>query len=155
MVRDGVRIDLALQGTDVLLVGAEERAAFLIGRLAYRPLSQGAAAFLDRATRLYFWGFEPESVVMCAAVLETGYETRFTPLDMVKLQIRKERKQFEPYQYEFAAATLGVFSLEDKESARKLREARNDAIHNIPAVAMSAVDALARTAVLLLRLFPT
>ena len=126
MVRDGIRIDLAMQATDGLLCNAERRASILVSLLAYRQLSDRAAAFLDRATRLYLWGFEPESVVMCASVLEAAYEARFPAEEMFRLQVTKKGMQYEPHEYEQAAIAAMVFSLPDKRKAERIRRARND-----------------------------
>ena len=91
---------------------------------------------------------------MCAAVLEAAYEARFSDLDMFQLQIRKDGKFFEPYQYEHAAIATGVYSDADRELARKVRDARNCVVHAIPASTLGAKDALEKTAALLDRLFP-
>jgi hypothetical protein len=155
MVRHGVRFDLAFQACDVLLAGAEQRAAVLIDLVGSYSLSQRAAAFMDRATRLFLWGFEPEAVVMCASVLEAAYEQRFPPEEMFRLQIRKVAQEFEAYQYEEAAVAAKAFSVNDKQLARSIRRARNDTLHNAPNVALDAEQVLRATASLLTRLFPS
>lgn len=154
IVRDGIRVDLAMQATDVLLCGAERRAGVLISLLAYRQLSERAAAFLDRATRLYLWGFEPEAVVMCASVLEAAYEARFSAEEMFRLQVTRKGLEYEPYEYEQAAIATRVFSLPDKRMAELIRRTRNDTLHNVPNVALAADKALNGTAGLLTKLFP-
>jgi hypothetical protein len=154
IIDHGIQIALAQEASDQLLEGAERRFGDLINLLAIRRLSERARAYLDRATRLYLWGFEPEAIVMCAAALEAAYEGRFSDLDMFKYQITKEGKYFEAFQYERAAVASGVYSRDDREMAQGLREARNDVVHAVPAVALTAKDALDRTATLLDRLFP-
>jgi hypothetical protein len=154
IVRDGIQIDLAFQACNTLLAGAEQRAAVLIELVGNHSLSPRAAAFLDRATRLYLWGFEPESVVMCASVLEAAYEERFSDQEMFRLQIRKTDSQFKPYQYEQAAVAAKVFSLADKKLATKIRQARNDTLHNAPNIALKADEVLRSTASLLTTIFP-
>ena len=154
IIRDGIQIDLALYACDGLLAGAEQRAATLIELVGSRTLSDRAAAYLDRATNLYLWGFEPESVVMCASVLEAAYEERFTADELFRLQIRKKGLEFEPYEYEQAALAAKVFSLADKKLATRIRRARNDTLHNAPNVALAGAEALKATATLLTKLFP-
>lgn len=154
IVRDGIRCDLAMQATDGLLRGAERRASLLVSLLAYRQLSDRAVAFLDRATRLYLWGFEPEAVVMCASVLEAAYEARFSAEEMFRLQVTKKGAEYEPHEYEQAAIAAHVFSLPDKRMAERIRRARNDTLHNVPTVALPADKALNATAGLLAKLFP-
>ncbi len=143
-----------MQATDGLLRGAESRASLLVSLLAYRQLSARAAAFLDRATRLYLWGFEPEAVVMCASVLEAAYETRFSAEEMFRLQVTKKGLEYQPHEYEQAAIGAHVFSLSDKRIAERIRRARNDTLHNVPNVALDAAKALNATAGLLTKLFP-
>ena len=155
IVRDGIRLDLAMQATDGLLRGAERRAAVLVSLLAYRQLSDRAAAFLDRATRLYLWGFEPEAVVLCASVLEAAYQARFSAEEMFRLQVTKKGMEYEPHEYEQAAIAAQVFSLPDKRIAERIRRARNDTLHNVPSPSLAADKALNGTAGLLTKLFPT
>ena len=155
IVRDGIQIDLAMHATDILLSDAETRVATLIALITTRNLSHRAAAYLDRATRLFLWGFPAESVVMCASVLEAAYEERFPPETMFQLQIPKKNKQYEPWEYERAALAAGVFSKAQKDEAASLRHARNDTLHNAPIVALTPEAALTTTATLLQCLFPT
>ena len=155
IVRDTIKLELASTAADVLLAGAEKRAVFLLALIADRPLSDRAAAFLDRATQLYLWGFAPESVVMCASVLEAAYEVRFPAEEMFRLQITKSGREYEPYEYEKAALAARVFTKSEKDLAGKVRRARNDTLHNAPNTALSAEDALTATADLLGRLLST
>jgi hypothetical protein len=154
IVAHGIQIDLAMEATDTLLKGAEDRYGDLLGMLAERRLSNRAAAYLDRATRLFLWGFEPETIVMCAAALEAAYEARFTPLDMVQLQITKTGKKFEVYHYERAALASNVYTVAQGALAQRIRESRNDVIHAVPAVALTGHKALVGTSELLSCLFP-
>jgi hypothetical protein len=154
IVAHGIQIDLAVEAADTLLKGAEGRYGDLLGLLAERRLSERAAAYLDRATRLFLWGFEPETIVMCAAALEAAYESRFSPLDMLRLQITKKGKKFEVYQYEHAALASGVYTPAQAALAHRLRDARNDVVHAVPAVALTGRQALVFTSELLSSLFP-
>jgi hypothetical protein len=154
IVEHGIAIHLASEAADELLTGAESRVGLLAELLAQRSLSDRAAAYLDRATRLYLWGFEPESVVMCGCVLEAAYPERFSELDMLRLQIQKKGDEYEPHQYEGAALSSRIFTTAQRSLARTIRRARNDVLHAVPAVALSARDALLGTAQLLESLFP-
>jgi len=155
IVRDGIKLDLAMQAADVLLSGAEARAPLLISLVSDRSLSDRAAAFLDRATKLYLWGFGPEAVVMCASVLEAAYEARFSLADMFALQITRNGREYDAVDYERAALAASVFTKEEKDLAAKVRQARNDTLHNAPNTALGPEDALRVTARLLDRLFPS
>lgn len=155
IVRDTIKLDLASTAADVLLAGAEKRAVFLLALIADRPLSDRAAAFLDRATQLYLWGFGPEAVVMCASVLEAAYEVRFPSEEMFRLQVTRSGKEYVPHEYEQAALAARIFTKAEKDMAAKVRRARNDTLHNAPNTALSAEDALTATAGLLDRLLST
>jgi hypothetical protein len=93
VVKHGILIELASEAADTLLAGAEQRVLFLTELVAQRVMSERARAFLERATRLYLWGFEPECVVMCACSLEAAYPERFSDLDMFGLQIKKHERR--------------------------------------------------------------
>jgi hypothetical protein len=75
IVRDRLTIGLYSDGVHRMLPTAEERAPHLVGLVGAVDLSPRAAAYLDRATRLYLWGFDPECVIMCRSVLEAALET--------------------------------------------------------------------------------
>ena len=154
IVRDGIKLELAMEATDVVLAGAEQRAAELVALIADRKLNPRAAAFLQRATRLFLWGFEPESVVMCAAVLEAAYEDRFTAEDMIRLQVPKRGEEYRASEYERAALADRLYSREDQDLAITIRRARNDILHNVPDTVLKPIKALRDTASLLSRLFP-
>lgn len=154
IIRDAIKCDLALEATDTLLARAEERAATLVALVANRALSERASAYLDRATRLYLWGFDPETIVMCAAVIEAAYEGRFSDTQMFAWQIKKDGKEYGPNEYEHAAELAGVFSRGQRTAAAAIRRARNDTLHNVPNSALSAKESLRTTAELLQRLFP-
>lgn len=154
VIDHSIQIELAREAAEELLDGAEKRFAELLELVADRSLNPRTAAYLDRATRLYLWGFEPETVVMAAAAVEAAYDSRFSDVDMIKCQIVKEGERYEPYQYEHAAKTLKVFTPSDAVRARNLRYARNDVVHNVPAVALTGIAALRTAADLLNLLFP-
>ena len=156
IVHHGLQIELASEAADNLLAGAENRFGVLLGLIASRTLSRRAAAYLDRATRLYLWGFEPEAIIMCAAVLEAAYPERFSLADMVRLGVRKNRDDSElrPHEYEFAAFSDGVYSKAQRDLAGTIRRARNFVAHTVPVEQLTAQKAIVGTAELLSCLFP-
>lgn len=154
IIRDAIKCDLALEATDTLLSRAEDRAATLVALVANRSLSERATAYLDRATRLYLWGFDPETIVMCAAVIESAYEGRFSDAQMFGWQIKKVGKEYGPNEYEHAAELGGVFTRAQRTAAAAIRRARNDTLHNVPNSTISAKESLRTTAELLQCLFP-
>jgi len=129
------------------------RADTLLQLVGIREMSLRAASFMRRATRLYLHGFDVETVIMSAAVIEAAYEHRFSHETMLENGCANERS-YKPSQYESVARNVGVFTAEETKSARRLRSARNDAVHQVPESALSALDAIGICAMLLDRLFP-
>lgn len=82
-VRDRLTISLAYTAVDELLPRAQKRAGNLVALMAARELSPRAAAFLDRATTSYLWGFDPECLVMCRSVLEAAFTTRLEESEVI------------------------------------------------------------------------
>jgi hypothetical protein len=76
IVRDCISISLAFEVADTLLPAAESRVADLVALIATRRLSPMASKYLERATGLHLWGFEPEAVIMCRSVLEAALVAR-------------------------------------------------------------------------------
>ena len=76
IVRDSVLLSLAFEAADGLLPTAEARAADLVALVAMRQTTARAASYLDRATHLFLWGFDPECIIMCRSVLEAALVSR-------------------------------------------------------------------------------
>jgi hypothetical protein len=74
-VKDRIAIELATEAT-AQLRGASARARRLVGMIRARSLSFRASGFVERATQLYIWGFEPETAIMCRAALEAALLNR-------------------------------------------------------------------------------
>jgi hypothetical protein len=75
LIRDRISLDLADQFGE-RAVDADKRALRLLGLLMAGGLSGSAVGFLKRAVALYLWGFEPETAIMCRAVLEAALVER-------------------------------------------------------------------------------
>jgi hypothetical protein len=80
IVRDCLAISLALEAVDTLLPTAEDRVAELVALIASRTMSSRASAYLERATTLHLWGFDPECVIMCRSVLDAALSSRLATL---------------------------------------------------------------------------
>lgn len=74
IVQDSLRIALGWEAAEGLLAHGEERAAYLMSLVTMRRLSERARAYLDRATKMFLWGFDPECIAMCRAVLEAALD---------------------------------------------------------------------------------
>jgi hypothetical protein len=153
IVRDCIEFSLGFEAVDRLLPTATERVYTLLDLIAHRRLSKRAAAYLDRATRLYLWGFDPECVIMAHAVLEAATAEVITDEKLSELGVKARNKVFSSAQRIAAARELGIFTEEDEAKANALRRARNDTVHLAPGTETNAEEAVRNLARLLSRLF--
>jgi hypothetical protein len=140
VTRQAVQLEVGYQAVGTLLPTAEQRVFTLLELLAERELSSRAGQYLDRATRLFLWGFDPECVAFSGAVLEAALKERIP--DNAKRRIQR-------------AVEIGLFSIEQAGLANELREQRNHVLHNDPQVQMTAERAIRTLANLLDALYPT
>jgi hypothetical protein len=96
--RQAMQIELASHAVSVLLKTAEQRIFILVDLLGERPLSERAAAYLDRATRLFLWGFDAECIAFAGAVIEAALDERLPPGYKPPIQRAREMKIFTPAQ---------------------------------------------------------
>lgn len=168
IVRDSIRIALGFEAAEELLPRAEGRISDLLTLVAARSVSKRAASFLDRATRLYLWGFDPECVIMCRAVLEAALTSRLEVevddaapnLDNL-LRIAGGRKIL--HGFERAKNRKGWRATKGSPlwRAERLKWAGNEVLHQQPEVAASrstdikdAREAVSELAWVLSELFP-
>lgn len=170
IVRDSIRIALGFEAAEELLPRAEGRISDLLTLVAARSVSTRAASFLDRATRLYLWGFDPECVIMCRAVLEAALASRLADdldaddaapnLDNL-LRIAGGRKILQGF--ERAKNRKGWRARKGSPlwRAERLKWAGNEVLHQRPEVAASrstdikdAREAVSELAWVLSELFP-
>lgn len=139
VVRQAVQLGVAYEAVGTLLSVAQERVFTLLDLIAERKLSARATQYLDRATRLFLWGFDPESVAFSGAVLEAALKERVGQSDKRLIQ---------------SAIALGLFTPEQGERANALREERNHVVHQSPEARMDPEQAIRTLAELLDALFP-
>jgi len=154
VVQDCVSMQLGFEATGRLLPRAEKRIERLITMIALRDLSELTLAYLDRATRLYLWGFDPECLVMCGAVLEAALEDSLPDEAVWALGFAKNGDDYTLCQRINAAAAGRLFSSKHRALAHGLRQARNDTLHGAPNISLSADQAIRHLASLLDVLFP-
>lgn len=156
IVSHAVTLDLAFEAAATLLKGAEQRVTTLIDLLAARQVDPRTGEYLQRAARLYLWGFDAECTFMCSATLEAAYPDRFPDERMDALGFVCGRGgSYAVYQYEEAALKLGIFTREERDRASELRQSRNHIVHHTPSLSMSGEAALKTCAYLLDRLLAT
>lgn len=153
LVRDNADFELA---TDAIqrLRHATDRFVSLLDLVLDHPLSPRASDYLARATRLYVLGFDPECLVMCRAALDAALQERIDDDELQRLGIQRRDLWWRIR----AAESLGLFDTTLRDSADRLRQAGNQAIHTAPGFLVEGIGD-ARTAVsvlseLLRALFP-
>jgi hypothetical protein len=154
VVKDCININLGFEATDSLLHNAEIRAPILLQLLEERRLSNRARAFLDRATRLFLWGFDPETIIMCHAVLDAALESVLTDEQLWAKGFPKKGKWYSSDDRIKGAVAVGLLKPEDGLRAQWLRNLRNSSIHSVPNSDGEAEKALKTLAHLLEVLFP-
>lgn len=152
IVREGLELRFAFDAVNGLSA-VEDRVAKVLTVLDTRLYPAAVTEYVTRASRLFVWGFAPESVVMCGAALGAAYRARFPDLLMCSLRIVKWRGEFDVTQYEHAAFAMGCFTANERNLAIGIRSARNEIVHQRPAHQVNALDALRGTLRLLDRLF--
>jgi hypothetical protein len=139
VTRQAVQLEIAFQAIGDVLPKAEQRVFTLLELLAERELSSRAGRYLDRATRLFLWGFDPECVAFSGAVLEAALKERIP--DNAKRRIQR-------------AVELGLFTPEQAKLADELRSQRNNVLHEDPTITLTAEKAIRSLAGLLDVLYP-
>jgi hypothetical protein len=119
-----------------------------------QPLGSRASAYLERITRLYLWGFDPEAIALCASALESALEDAIGEQQMRDLRFLPSMDGFSAYQYAQAARRLGLLSEDLYTMARDLRRARNDIMHNVPVSTIDPFMALVTLSACLRAIFP-
>lgn len=154
-VRDCVRISLALAAAEEMLPRAEDRISPLLRLISARDLSERAAAYLDRATRLFLWGFDSECIIMCHSVFDAALQERVPDEQVWQAGLTKEGAEYTSADRINAALALRILGHREKDLAHRLRRARNDTVHNAPdSVALNSEVALKDLCEILDRLFP-
>lgn len=155
LVKDCINIQLGYEAADELARKAEMRIPELLSLLAQRNLSEPSRAYLDRATKLYLWGFDPECVVMCHSVLEAALQDRLPDELVWSHGITKNNSSYTSEQRINAAAAEGLLDSQHRKICHDLRRARNDTLHNAPNISLDAKSAISHLATILDKLFPT
>lgn len=154
LVEDCIKIQLGYKMAEERADTAEKRMPELLSLLTQWNLSQRSLAYLDRATRLYLWGFDPECVVMCHSVLEAALEERLPDEVVWSHGIKKEGRSYTASQRINAAAAEGLLDDHQRQLCHELREARNATVHRAPQLSLSAQSAIENLATVLRALFP-
>ena len=145
-VQDRIAIELATEAT-AQLRGASARARRLVGIIRARSLSHRASGFIERATQLYIWGFEPEAAIMCRAALEAALLNRLvdtidadtaSPALVEMIRLAGERGVLDGFAPPLGKSGWGARRGSPLWRAMRVRGAGNRAAHEHPGFQLDA-----------------
>jgi hypothetical protein len=132
------------------------RATFLLTLAAKARPGPLAQEYLGRVARCFIWGYETETLILCGSVLEqvledtVSYEDVFTAFEKKQASFPyelwsdlKERRPPTPVHRIHAAQALDRFTTQQADMANRIRLWRNKALHDGPALKVSAHQAVA------------
>ena len=149
LVRPQLRIDLLRRELDNL-EAKTSRLSDVLAVLIESPPSERARAYLQRVSRCYLNGLEPETVIMCRAVLDAAFEDRISESLVWTHVPRNHAGQTAVLADRITAAQRsGIISPEMAASARAVKDAANQAVHGIPLATLPPLEAVRVTATVL------
>ena len=149
------RVDLEIAAVFLnQLSEARSRYNQLLVLVMGNPVSERAAAFLDRASRLYLFGFTAETTAMCRASLDAALQSRLPDHEMEKLGIPRPHSGYHLFHRIKAAAKAGILDEKDVILADRIRLHGNDAVHVAPGLGPDPFLLLYALVFLLRKLFP-
>jgi hypothetical protein len=145
---DRLEIELCRIAVDRLFP-AKERLHKLVLLLRERPLSQRAGAYLDRAARLYLWGFDAEVAIVCRSALEAALHETISEEELSQSGLKPGHHGFNFYQYLQGAERLGILPSEARAIGDEIRHSGNRAVHVAPGLTTDGFELLRKLTVLL------
>jgi hypothetical protein len=153
-VRPYLDIRLAEDGLNRAEEGSE-RLIELLDYLVGSSLSRRAEDYLSRVAGLYNWGFDAEAVVLAGAVLETALHDRLAEDDAQERSLNLTSSSAASLVEACGPKKLGLFDDRLRRQAHRLRQSRNDIVHNAAgSQLLTPVDAIRSLGELLSALFP-
>lgn len=125
--------------------------------LGYAPTST-VIKYFNRAARLYLAGYEPETVILCGAVLEAALAERFPNEVLSDAGIKPAFKRADEFSVGQRMAYEEKHPVLDEKLRQRMRDLnswRIDAIHVQIDIASKGADALGNLALLLPVILPT
>jgi len=145
-------IDMSREAIGKIVEGASR--IFQLYRLVLCSTpSKSTQQFLGRLSRCFIWGFEPECVILCRAVIDTAFKDRITP-EICEKHFGKPR-----HKYDFSLSDRIQVALNeeiiDEDIAKKARtvKTRGDtAVHKQPNITKDVWGTICDTVAVLKRI---
>jgi hypothetical protein len=131
LVWERFSIDLANESVEKITKGAKRIFDLYKLVLDTHP-SKPTQQFLARISRCYIWGFEPECVILCRAVLDTAFKDAVT-FEVYDNYVKKNNKNSGALENRINAAyETGIINREISDKAHTVRIRGNKAVHEQP-----------------------
>ncbi len=124
-------IDMSNNAIGKIEVGAS-RIFQLYQLVLSSPPSDATQKFLGRLSRCYIWGFDPECVILCRAVLDTAFEKRVDYEICEKHCEHRSRGRFSLDDRIDAAQKEKIIDKNIAKKARTVKTQGNEAVHRRP-----------------------
>lgn len=96
--------------------------------------SKSTQQFLGRLSRCYIWGFDPECIILCRAVIDTAFKACVT-YEICKDHCgKRDRGSFSLKERIDAALKEGIIDEDIAKKAGTVRERGNQAVHRQPSI---------------------
>jgi len=106
----------------------------LYNLVLYSNPSKSTQEFLGRLSRCYIWGFDPECIILCRAVIDTVFQDRVA-YEICKKHCREPlRGGFSLNDRIYAALKEGIIDEDIEKKARTVKKRGNQAVHRQPSV---------------------
>jgi len=122
--------------------------------LGYTP-SKSTQQFLGRLSRCFIWGFDPECVILCRAVLDTAFRDTVSDEVCEKRLDKRRRYNFTLNDRILAALNDGVIDEKTKKLAMKVKECGVKAVHYQPDITKDVFGTIRDTLTILEKLNAT
>jgi len=137
-------IDLSWDAVEKIEEGASR--IFRLYELVLRSApSEPTQKFLSRLSRCFVWGFDPECVILCRAVIDTSFRDAVSDEICEKHCGKNDRHVFTLSNRIQAARKEGMIDEDTKIKAFKVKDRGNEAVHNQPDFTKDVWDTVCRT----------
>ncbi len=116
----------------------------LYGLICHKKPSRETQRYLTRLGRCYVWGFDPECVILCRAVLDTAFR-EVVGDDLCEKHFGRRRSEFGLNDRIVAACKEGIIDEDTKELAHEVKVRGDKAVHYQPDVTKKVFDTIRDT----------
>ena len=144
LVKERLEIELAKIPLDKLCQGAQRIINLYLIALSIPP-QKPILHYLNRLSRCYIWGFDPECIMLCRSVIDSAFKKAVNDkICKEKLGDRGSMK-FSLNDRITVGHNIGLLDEQMKETAIEIKDRGNNAVHVQPDNATDVLDAITKT----------